>query len=283
MSSLKWVDTTYVEKHKSEDPNQLRAMYYPTMSMYPTTRKQKNTGEKQCRSAPDAARVFFRRYAQKMATLLAIYLASLIPVVGRFVAPAVSFHTFRRSVGTNPAALIFGTGLILPKMFLITFLHTYFASRSLMRDLVSFRVPRFEIKRESVRSITNREPQLEPYFRRIKFTPEQRRKWFSDREGVLFGFAFGWTVILKTPFIGQLMYGVAEAATAYLITKITDPPPPPEESEGFPETQVTWKNKHGFLHLSLDNLDQPNIAGENDGKQKAGDGFDSAYMGKRFT
>jgi hypothetical protein len=56
------------------------------------------------------------------------------------------------------------------------------------------------------------------------------------------------------------MYGIAEASTAYLITKITDPPPSPAESEGFAETQVTWKNKHDFLRLSLDNIDKLNVA-----------------------
>ena len=59
--------------------------------------------------------------------------------------------------------------------------------------------------------------------------------------------------------MGPLFYGVAEAATAYLVTKITDPPPPPSHSKGFSETQVTWKNKHEFLDLSLENLDRLNI------------------------
>lgn len=65
------------------------------------------------------------------------------------------------------------------------------------------------------------------------------------------------------------MYGVAEASTAYLITKITDPPPPPAESKEFAETQVTWKNKHDFLQLSLDNLDKLNSLtdSENDTKE----------------
>jgi hypothetical protein len=62
------------------------------------------------------------------------------------------------------------------------------------------------------------------------------------------------------------MYGVAQASTAYLITKITDPPPSPAESEGFAESQVTWKNKHDFLRLSLDNLDKLNLAPPNEGE-----------------
>lgn len=119
--------------------------------------------------------------------------------------------------------------------------------------------------------------QLEPYFRRIKFTPEQKRRWFRDREGVLFGFAFAFTVVLKTPFIGVLMYGVAEASTAYLITKITDPPPSPAESEGFAENQVTWKNKHDFLQLSLDSLDKFNVVTDED-KARA-----KPYTAKKFS
>jgi hypothetical protein len=119
--------------------------------------------------------------------------------------------------------------------------------------------------------------QLQPYFRRVKFTPEQKQRWFRDREGVLFGFAFGFTVILKTPFIGVLMYGVAEASTAYLVTKITDPPPPPASSEGFAESQVTWANKHDFLQLSLDKIDNLNVASDEK------DGAQPSPPGKKFS
>ena len=35
MESLRWVDQTYVQKHKSEDPSHLRAMYYPNLVTYP--------------------------------------------------------------------------------------------------------------------------------------------------------------------------------------------------------------------------------------------------------
>lgn len=231
MQSIQWVDATYIQKHKSEDPNQLRAMYYPHLVMFPT-----KGGPRSSQPKWEAVMAFANRYAKKMGTLLGIYLLSLTPTVGRFVMPAASFYTFRTHVGTAPAAAIFGAGLILPKAYIVSFLHTYFASRSLMREL------------------------LEPYFRRIRFTSEQKKRWFRDREGVLFGFAFGFTVILKLPFIGVLMYGVAEASTAYLVTKITDPPPAPAESEGFAESQVTWKNKHDFLQLSLDKIDKVNVA-----------------------
>ncbi|KAE8356589.1 hypothetical protein BDV28DRAFT_126923 [Aspergillus coremiiformis] len=234
MESLKWVDSTYCHKHKSDDPKTLRAMYYPNLATYSTKGSvglSKPVGE--------SILLFLRRYGRKVGMLFGIFLLSLLPIIGRFVMPAVSFYTFQRSVGTAPAAAIFGTGLVLPKRFLVTFLHSYYGSRSLMREL------------------------LEPYFCRVKYTPEQKRRWFADREGVLFGFAFAFTVVLKTPFVGVLMYGIAQASTAYLVTKITDPPPRPSESEGFAESQVTWKNKHDFLQLSLENIDKINLAAHN--------------------
>ncbi|KAL4960642.1 transmembrane protein UsgS [Aspergillus stella-maris] len=248
MESLNWVDTTYVHKHKTDNPENLRAMFYPNLAQY------SSTGEKgEAKPIPDALLAFIKRYGRKVGMLLGIYLASLVPVVGRFVMPAASFYTFRNAVGTTPAAVIFGTGVILPKRYLVTFLHSYFASRSLMREL------------------------LEPYFARIHFTSEQKRRWFKDREGVLFGFAFAFTFVLKIPIIGVLMYGIAEASTAYLVTKITDPPPSPDQSEGFAETQVTWTNKHDFLQLSLNKIDKLNVAAHEEGKPKP------ATPGRKFT
>jgi len=102
-------------------------------------------------------------------------------------------------------------------------------------------------------------PQLEPYFARIRFTKEQKRRWFRDREGLLFGFGVGFYIFLKIPLLGVLIYGIAEASTAYLITKVTDPPPPPAHSEKFAESQTRWTNKHEFLTLPLEKLDSFNL------------------------
>ena len=93
----------------------------------------------------------------------------------------------------------------------------------------------------------------------MRFSKEQKRRWFHDREGLLFGFGVGFYIFLKIPLLGVLIYGIAEASTAYLITKITDPPPPPAYSEKFAESQVRWTNKHEFLHLPLANLDEQNV------------------------
>jgi len=55
--------------------------------------------------------------------------------------------------------------------------------------------------------------------------------------------------------MGVLIYGIAEASTAYLITKITDPPPDPLHSEGFAASQATWRSKQDFMQIPLANID----------------------------
>jgi hypothetical protein len=250
MDSLRWVDYTYAEKHKSDDRRTLRAMYYPNLRLY---RSYGDAGAGAGGgsggggdSKPHASKkdplglplAFLQRFGRRAAISLVVYLLSFVPVVGRFVLPAASFWAFNKAVGPLPALAIFGAGIFLPRRFLVVFLQSYFSSRSLMREL------------------------LEPYFSRIRFTKEQKRRWFRDREGLLFGFAVGFYLLLRVPFLGVLAYGVAEAATAYLITKITDPPPPPSSahSAGFAESQTRWRNKAEFLRLPLDRLDVINVA-----------------------
>jgi hypothetical protein len=226
MDSLKWVDITYVQKHKNEDPSKLRDMYYPNFRQYSV-----KDGSTHTSSTAQAVSMFLFRFLRKGGISLAVYAASYLPIVGRFVLPAASFYTFNKAVGLGPASLIFGVGVCLPRRYLVIFLQTYFSSRSLMREL------------------------LEPYFARVHFTKQQKRTWFHNREGILFGFGIGFYTLLRVPLLGVLIYGIAEASTAYLITKITDPPPPYPRSAGFAESQQVWRNKHEFLNLSLANLD----------------------------
>ena len=120
-----------MQKHKSEDPNTLRAMYYPNLRMYSTH------GDTSHRKAPmDAALAFLFRFGRRAALSLAIYMLSYLPIIGRFILPAASYYTFNKAVGPVPATLIFGTGIFLPRRYLVMFLQSYFSSRSLMRELV---------------------------------------------------------------------------------------------------------------------------------------------------
>ena len=128
------------------------------------------------------------------------------------------------------------------------------------------------------------EPQLEPYFSRIRFSREDKRRWFHDREGVLFGFGVGFYIFLKIPLLGVLIYGIAEASTAYLITKITDPPPAPSNSDAsFSKSQVRWTNKNAFLHLPLGSLDTHNIDLVKQAKKLNTEAPREPLAGKKYT
>lgn len=131
MDSLQWVDLTYSEKHKSEDPHTLRPMYYPNLQMYST---HWDTSKR--RSPKDAALAFLLRFGRRAAISLVIYMLSYLPLVGRFVLPAASFYTLNNALGPLPASVIFGSGIFLPRRYLVVFLQSYFSSRSLMRELV---------------------------------------------------------------------------------------------------------------------------------------------------
>jgi hypothetical protein len=255
MDSLQWVDQTYIQKHQSDDPTKLRAMYYPTLKMYSTHGELQ---KKERRGILDGVVHVATRYGRRAAISLVIYSLSFLPVVGRFVLPAASFYTFNKAVGPVPAIAVFASGLLIPKRYMVPFLQTYFSSRSLMNHL------------------------LEPYFHRIRFNKQQKKIWFIDRSGVLFGFSVAFAVMVKVPLLGVLIYGIAEASTAYLITKITEPPPPPGDNKEFVESEVRWKNKHLFLNLPMDRLDEFNAKMTGSEELKVQQRVDST-PGKRFT
>ena len=97
------------------------------------------------RKPMDAAIAFLMRFGRRAGISLAIYALSYLPVVGRFVLPAASFYTFNKAVGPVPATVIFGSGIFLPRRYLIVFLQSYFSSRSLMRELVRFVLHTFSV------------------------------------------------------------------------------------------------------------------------------------------
>lgn len=132
MESLRWVDKTYTQKHKEDDPTTLRPMYYDNLRMY--SKGGRSPGKKS-RFTPFKA--FAIRYGKRTGMAIAVYVLSHLPLVGRFVLPCATFYTFNKAVGLGPAAVVFGTGLLLPKKYLLVFLQSYFSSRSLMRELVS--------------------------------------------------------------------------------------------------------------------------------------------------
>jgi hypothetical protein len=134
MDSLRWVDQTYVQKHKTEDPHNLRALYHQNLDQYPhhapVAENKTKTPLKQ------AIILYATKQGRKAGISLAVLGLSYVPYVGRLVLPAASFYTFRKAVGTQPAGAIFAVSLLFPRRYLVTFLQAYFSSRTLMRELV---------------------------------------------------------------------------------------------------------------------------------------------------
>ena len=135
MDSLQWVDYTYVQKHKTEDPHNLRAMYAQNLEQYPTN-GPRDPNEKK-RSIKDTVVLLAVKQGRKAGISLAVLALSYLPYVGKFVLPAASFYTFNKAVGPQPAVAIFAGSLLLPRRYLVSFLQAYFSSRTLMRELVS--------------------------------------------------------------------------------------------------------------------------------------------------
>jgi hypothetical protein len=131
MDSLAWVDKTYYKKHEGEDFSTLRETYYPNLRKYSL-----QDGSIHTKSTAEAITMFLLRFGKKAGLSLVVFSLSYVPVVGRFVLPAASFYTFNSVAGLGPAAVVFGTGIFLPRRYLVIFLQSYFASRSLMRELV---------------------------------------------------------------------------------------------------------------------------------------------------
>lgn len=131
MDSLLWVDQTYYKKHEGQDPDTLREGYYPNLRKYPI-----RDGSTHTTSTAEAVSMYLLRVGKRAGISLAVYALSYVPYVGRLVLPAASFYTFKQAVGIGSATVIFGTGIFLPRRYLVIILQSYFSSRSLVRELV---------------------------------------------------------------------------------------------------------------------------------------------------
>ncbi|KAF3934359.1 hypothetical protein ABW19_dt0203123 [Dactylella cylindrospora] len=227
MESLQWVDQTYVRKHANENPGRLRGLFYPTLVLWEKGSRKHSKDQSKLKH-----NTFIHKMVKKGAVSLLVYFSSLVPILGRFVLPAASAYSLHPVAGIGPSLAVFAVGLFVPRRNMVIALQAYYSSRSLVRQL------------------------LEPYFSRIYFTDKQKKRWFRERQGLLLGFGLGFYLLSRIPFIGVLVYGIAEASTAYLITKITDPPPNPSQGTDFAESQVEWKSKTDFVKLSWDSLDR---------------------------
>ncbi|KAI7880998.1 hypothetical protein K492DRAFT_230428 [Lichtheimia hyalospora FSU 10163] len=149
---------------------------------------------------------YFKRMGKNVKLGLAIYLLSLLPIIGPYVFPAAGAYTTFRSLGQTQGAVVGVCFLFMPRWATISLIRALIGMRALMREL------------------------LEPYFVRMSMSHKEKRRWFSGRKDVLFGFSAIAYILTRIPVFGLVGFGIAQAASAYMLTIVTDPPTPCNES-----------------------------------------------------
>ncbi|RUS17020.1 hypothetical protein BC937DRAFT_90530 [Endogone sp. FLAS-F59071] len=157
---------------------------------------------------------YLKRTFKRLRLSLFVYTLTFLPLVGRFVVPIASAYTVIGSLGLYVGLTVGVCSLILPSAYSITILSSLFAMRGLTREL------------------------LEPYFARMALNTSERATWFRRREDVIFGFSAIAYMLVRVPMFSVLGFGVAQAAAAYLLVHITEPP----EEKGL----VTEEGKEGM-------------------------------------
>ncbi|KAI8087594.1 uncharacterized protein B0P05DRAFT_505775 [Gilbertella persicaria] len=145
-------------------------------------------------------RDYLFRTWKKLRIGLVLLVLSTLPWVGRFVFPAAGAYTSYRALGKTQAVAVGICFFFLPQWATMKLVRALIGMRSLMREL------------------------LAPYFIRMKMSHKEKLRWFSGRKDVLFGFSAIAYLIIRLPFVGIVAYGIAQAASAYMLTVVTDPP-----------------------------------------------------------
>lgn len=163
---------------------------------------------------------YMLRTWKKVRLGLLLLLLSMIPFVGRFVFPAagrvlyscelpdsnlifffsLGAYTTYKALGKTQGIAVGICFFFLPRWATMKLVRALIGMRSLMREL------------------------LAPYFVRMRMSHREKRRWFSGRKDILFGFSGIAYIIIRLPIVGIIGYGIAQAAAAYMLTVVTEPP-----------------------------------------------------------
>ncbi|KAI9244798.1 hypothetical protein BY458DRAFT_560910 [Sporodiniella umbellata] len=143
---------------------------------------------------------YIKRTWKKSRIGLLLFLLSFLPIVGSFVFPLAGAYTSYKALGKTQGIAVGICFFFLPRWATMKLVRALIGMRSLMREL------------------------LEPYFIRMRMTHREKQKWFSGRKDVLFSFSAIAYVMVRAPIVGIVGYGLVQAAAAYMLTVVTDPP-----------------------------------------------------------
>lgn len=219
LHSLQYFDSIYKSKH----PDSSKEYYGPLQDYTAEEVKEKVSTSGELLS-DRKFRTYIQNYLKSSALTLALYMLSGSPVIGSMVLPAAIFYEINKIAGSQYALTAIGIAFMTTNEHLVVFLSALWGGQSLVRELLS------------------------PYFARVPFSRTDKDYWFRAREGILLSYGFGFYWLLKTPFLGVLIYGIAEASTAYLISKVSEPPPAPgPQLFKWVENEVIWTSQSKFL------------------------------------
>ncbi|OWB69293.1 hypothetical protein B5S33_g5305 [[Candida] boidinii] len=154
---------------------------------------------------------FLKSYFIMITNSVVILILSKLPVVGSFVIPFFTFQHLNSYIGTP-----YSIGVLLITILFLNNHSQY--DLSLINSILCIRTLLISF--------------LNPYFKKLPFNKNQKDRWINNRIGILYGFGIFFYYLINIPFIGFVIYGLGEASSGYLITKITDEPPPIREYKG---------------------------------------------------
>lgn len=170
---------------------------------------------------------YINRYSSLVIYNCIIYMISCIPQkYSSFCISLLLFQNFINISGVTIAILLALAFLNLPTSYSITVIMSFNECRFLMYEL------------------------LTPYFDRIRFTKLEREQWVKNREGILFGFAICFDLLMHHMSYGGLfVLRLSELSLAYLIIKLSDPPPTSQSQLiNWTTSQIIW-NKEKESHV----------------------------------
>lgn len=219
MTLLAYMDEVYVRNHPER----------PTHRFYPPLQEAEVRPPRRSRLAAVVLVVlvplgikdpafadFTARHLKRSAMTATISRVLHIRYVGSPLLGLALFLLLRNVLGSKPAAGAMALVAVLPRRYGLRGVAAFWGGRSTAHAL------------------------LQPYLLRVPFLAAQRRRWFAAREGVLFGFGVCFYLLMKTPMVGVLVYGFAEASAAFMVTKTTEPWRPLPE---WLDAEICWVSK----------------------------------------
>lgn len=224
LASLGFIDSVYVSKHPDNSSHQ----YHDNLVALTDIDLEQHSVQsffdvvKSKYASSREFSLFLRKHLNNLISTIVLFVLIKIPFVGPVCLGLITFLSLNDKLGTVRSLTVFCLLISVPNQYSALFLNTYWGSRSMIRDL------------------------LLPYFSRVRFTKIEKEQWIKSREGLLFGFGCCFYLgIRQFPWIGLLIYGFAESAAAYLITKVSDPPPSQaSQLIQWNPTQLVWNKAH---------------------------------------